>query len=78
MVTHKLMGDEWRIGTHEGPIPYWTDPLHRCHENEMIICAMQYACADEGIGFCYEAPIIIRENGCELLPIHPLEIVEIK
>lgn len=73
-----MMGDEWRIGTHEGPIPYWTDPLHRYQENEMIICAMQYACSEEGIGFRYEAPIIIKQDGCELLPKHPLEIVEIK
>ncbi|NLA27810.1 MAG: aminopeptidase P family protein, partial [Firmicutes bacterium] len=23
-----MMGDEWRIGAHDGPIPYWTNPYH--------------------------------------------------
>lgn len=73
-----LMGDEWRIGSHDGPMPYWTDPLHRYQAGEMLICAIQYACPEEGIGFRYEAPIIIRESDCELLPKHPLEILEIE
>ena len=73
-----LMGDEWRIGTHNGPIAYWTDPLHIYQAGEMLICAIQYACPDEAIGFRYEAPIIIRETDCELLAKHPLEILEIE
>ncbi len=73
-----MMGDEWRIGAHDGPIPYWTDPFHCYSTGEMLICAIQYACPDEKIGFRYEAPIIIRETDCELLPKHPLEILEIK
>ncbi|MEW5785166.1 MAG: M24 family metallopeptidase [Bacillota bacterium] len=73
-----MMGDEWRIGPHDGPIPYWTNPFHCYQENEMIICAMQYACAEDKIGFRYEAPIVIKKNSCELLPKHPLEIREIK
>jgi len=44
----------------------------------MLICAMQYACADDKIGFRYEAPIVIKKDGIELLPKHPLEIIEIK
>ncbi len=73
-----MMGDEWRIGAHDGPIPYWTNPYHCYSAGEMLICAIQYACSDEGIGFRYEAPIIIRESDCELLPKHPLEILEIE
>jgi len=73
-----MMGDEWRIGKHDGPIPYWTDPFHEYQENEMLICAMQYACSDDGIGFRYEAPIVIKKDGIELMPKHPLEIIEIK
>jgi Xaa-Pro aminopeptidase len=73
-----MMGDEWRIGKHDGPIPYWTDPFHVYQENEMLICAMQYACSDDQIGFRYEAPIVIKKDGIELLPKHPLEIIEIK
>ena len=44
----------------------------------MIICAIQYACPEEQIGFRYEAPIIIWENECELLPKCPLEVLEIE
>ena len=73
-----MMGDEWRIGKHDGPMPYWTDPFHEYQENEMLICAMQYACSEDGIGFRYEAPIVIKKDGIELLPKHPLEIIEIK
>lgn len=72
-----LMGDEWRIGSHDSPIPYWTNPFHEYQENEMLICAMQYACAEEGIGFRYEAPIVIKKDGIELMPKHPLEIIEV-
>lgn len=73
-----LMGDEWRIGRHDGPMPYWTDPFHEYQENEILICAMQYACAEEDIGFRYEAPIIIKKDGIELLPKQPLQIIELK
>ena len=72
-----MLGDEWRIGLNKGPIPYWTDPFHEYREGEVLICAMQYACQDEAIGFRYEAPIVIGRNGCELLAKHPLEVLEI-
>lgn len=73
-----MMGDEWRIGLNDGPFEYWTNPFHEYQVGEMLICAMQYACPDENIGFRYEAPIIIERDGCELLSKHPLEIIEIK
>ena len=73
-----MLGDEWRIGLNSGPLPYWTDPFHEYREGELLICAMQYACQAEGIGFRYEAPILIRKGDCELLAGHPLEIVEIE
>jgi len=41
-----LMGDEWRIGLNDGPFPYWTNPDHVYREDEMLICAMQYACPE--------------------------------
>ena len=62
-----LLGDEWRIGTGEGPFPYWTNPDHLYQENEVLICAMQYACPDEKIGFRYENPILILTNKCEAM-----------
>lgn len=72
-----MFGDEWRIGLNDGDMEYWTNPVHIYQPNEMIICAMQYACADEGIGFRYEAPIVIRQNDCEVLPTYPLAVKEI-
>lgn len=62
-----LMGDEWRIGMNDGPIPYWTNPDHTYQENEIVICAMQYACPQEDIGFRYENPILIGKDRCEPL-----------
>ena len=72
-----LMGDEWRIGLNEGPLPYWTDPEHIYQAGEMVICAMQYACPEEDIGFRYENPIVIGKDGCEELSKYPLGIDEI-
>ena len=72
-----LMGDEWRIGLNEGPFPYWTDPEHVYQAGEMVICAMQYACPEEEIGFRYENPILLTEEGCEPLSKYPLAIEEI-
>jgi Xaa-Pro aminopeptidase len=72
-----LMGDEWRIGLNEGPFPYWTDPEHIYQAGEMLICAMQYACPEEEIGFRYENPILITEDGCEFMSKFPLAIEEI-
>lgn len=72
-----MMGDEWRIGMNNGPFPYWTNPDHIYQPNEMLICAMQYACPEENIGFRYENPILITETGCEELSKFPLGIEEI-
>ncbi len=72
-----LMGDEWRIGLNDGPFPYWTNPDHVYRKNEVLICAMQYACQEEGIGFRYENPIVIHEDHCEPLSKFPLAIEEI-
>jgi Xaa-Pro aminopeptidase len=72
-----LMGDEWRIGLNDGPFPYWTNPDHVYQAGEMLICAMQYACPEEEIGFRYENPILITEDGCEALSQYPLGIEEI-
>ena len=72
-----LMGDEWRIGLNEGPFAYWTDPDHVYQAGEMVICAMQYACPEEGIGFRYENPILITAEGCEPLSHFPLAVDEI-
>ncbi len=69
-----MLGDEWRIGRHDGPFPYWTDPDHEYHENEVLICAMQYACPDESIGFRYENPILILKDGCEYMSKYPLTV----
>jgi Xaa-Pro aminopeptidase len=43
----------------------------------MIICAVQYACPQEEIGFRYENPILLQENGCEIMSQFPLAIEEI-
>ena len=73
-----LFGDEWRIGHADaGPFPYWTDPDHVYLQGELLICAMQYAAPDEGIGFRYENPILIGKSGCEVLSKFPLAIEEI-
>lgn len=72
-----MMGDEWRIGLNDGPFPYWTNPDHVYQENEVLICAMQYACPDDGIGFRYENPIVIRKGGCEAMSQYPLGVEEI-
>ncbi len=72
-----LMGDEWRIGLNDGPFPFWTNPDHVYQENELLICAMQYACPEEEIGFRYENPIVITNKGCEPLSVYPLGIEEI-
>ena len=69
-----MLGDEWRIGKHDGPFPYWTDPDHEYLENEVLICAMQYACPDENIGFRYENPILLTKEGCEYMSKFPLAI----
>jgi Xaa-Pro aminopeptidase len=72
-----LMGDEWRIGLNDGPFPYWTNPDHVYQAGEMLICAMQYACPEEEIGFRYENPILITGDGCEVMSQFPLAIEEI-
>jgi len=72
-----MMGDEWRIGMNDGPFAYWTNPEHAYQENELLICAMQYACPEESIGFRYENPILITSNGCEPLSKFPLGIEEV-
>ncbi len=73
-----LMGDEWRIGLNDGPFAYWTNPDHVYRENELLICAMQYACPEENIGFRYENPIVIHTDGCEPLSKYPLGVEEIQ
>jgi len=72
-----LMGDEWRIGLNDGPVPYWTNPDHVYRENEVLICALQYACPEEGIGFRYENPIVLKSGSCEPLSKFPLRVDEI-
>ena len=72
-----MMGDEWRIGLNDGPFPYWTNPDHVYQAGEMVICAMQYACSEEAIGFRYENPILITQDGCEVMSKFPLAIEEI-
>ncbi len=73
-----MLGDEWRIGKNDGPFPYWTNPDHVYQENEVLICAMQYACPEEDIGFRYENPILIQKGGCEFMSKYPLavEVIE--
>jgi Xaa-Pro aminopeptidase len=72
-----LLGDEWRIGLNDGPVPYWTNPNHVYQENEVLICAIQYACPEEDIGFRYENPIVLMGDGCEELSKFPLNVDEI-
>lgn len=69
-----MLGDEWRIGGNDGPFPYWTNPDHEYREGEMLICAIQYACPDENIGFRYENPILIKQGCCEYMSKFPLTI----
>jgi Xaa-Pro aminopeptidase len=69
-----LMGDEWRIGLNDGPFQYWTNPEHVYQKNEMLICAVQYACPEENIGFRYENPILIKEKNCEAMSKFPLSV----
>jgi len=72
-----MMGDEWRIGLSDGPFAYWTNPDHAYQPGEMLICAMQYACPEEKLGFRYENPILITETGCEPMSRFPLAVDEI-
>lgn len=72
-----MTGDEWRIGLNDGPFPYWTNPDHVYQAGELIICAMQYSCPEENIGFRYENPLLITATGCEELSKYPLAIEEI-
>ena len=72
-----LLGDEWRIGLNDGPVPYWTNPDHVYQENEVLICAIQYACPEDNIGFRYENPIVLMSDGCEELSKFPLGVEEI-
>jgi len=72
-----LMGDEWRIGRNEGPFPFWTDPEHTYQTDELIICAIQYACPEDDTGFRYENPLLITAEGCEVLSKYPLAVEEI-
>ncbi|MFW9992104.1 MAG: M24 family metallopeptidase [Candidatus Odinarchaeota archaeon] len=69
-----LMGDEWRIGMNDGPMPYWTNPDHVYEENMMVICAMQYMAPEDSVGFRYEAPVVITKKGREVLNKTPLEV----
>jgi len=72
-----MLGEEWRIGLNDGPFPYWTNPDHIYRPNEVLICAMQYACPEENIGFRYENAMLITSTGCEVLSKFPLGIEEI-
>lgn len=73
-----LLGDEWRIGLNDGPFPYWTNPDHVYQAGELLICAIQYACPEEDIGFRYENPIVIHPDRCEPLSLFPLTVDEIR
>ena len=73
-----MLGDEWRIGRNDGPFPYWTNPDHVYEPNEMLICALQYACPEEEIGFRYENAIVITKDGCEIMSKYPLAVEEIE
>jgi Xaa-Pro aminopeptidase len=44
----------------------------------MIICALQYACPEENIGFRYENAILITADGCETMSKFPLGVEEIE
>jgi len=72
-----VMGDEWRIGLNDGPFAYWTNPDHVYEPGEMVICAMQYACPEESIGFRYENAILITDAGSEIMSRFPLGVDEV-
>ncbi len=73
-----LWGDEWKVGAEtRQAVPYWTDAAHAYQENEMVIAAMQYVCAQDQIGFRYENPVVLRKDGCEVMSKFPLAIEEI-
>ena len=67
-----------RIGLNDGPFPFWTNPDHVYQENEVLICAMQYACPDENIGFRYENPIQLSKTIARKWSKFPLAIEEIQ
>ena len=74
-----LWGDEWKVGAEtDQELPYWTDPNHSYQKNEMVIAAMQYVCLEDEIGFRYENPILIQDDGCELMSTFPFGIEEIE
>jgi Xaa-Pro aminopeptidase len=74
-----LWGDEWKVGAEtDQEHPYWTDPTHSYQKNEMVIAAMQYVCPEDEIGFRYENPILIENDGCELMSKYPFGIEEIE
>jgi Xaa-Pro aminopeptidase len=73
-----MLGDEWRIGPNNGPFAYWTNPDHLYEPNEMLICALQYACPEEQIGFRYENAILITKTGCETMSNYLLGVEEIE
>jgi len=73
-----MLGDEWRIGPNNGPFAYWTNPDHRYEPDEMLICALQYACPEEQIGFRYENAILITKTGCETMSNYALGVEEIE
>jgi Xaa-Pro aminopeptidase len=72
-----LEGDEWKIGMNDGPFIGWTNPEHVYQAGEVIICAMQYACPDDEVGFRYENPILIKEDKCIVFSKTPLAVEEI-
>jgi len=72
-----MTGDEWRIGINDGPFPYWTNPDHKYQSGELLICAMQYSCPDEEIGFRYENPILMTAKGCETMSRFHLGVEEV-
>jgi hypothetical protein len=72
-----MLGEERRIGLNDGPFPYCTNPEHVYQAGELLICAMQYACPEENIGFRYENLILHHEAYCEPLSQFLLSIDEI-
>ncbi len=43
-------------------------------EGELLICAMQYACPEENIGFRYENTIALEKDSREVLSKFPLDV----
>lgn len=72
-----MLGDKRRIGSHTEPFPYWANPDHIYQANELIICAIQYACPEEDIGFRYENSLLIWPESCEMLLEFPLAVEEV-